>query len=318
MKKFFASLILAMAVLMSIYFSACNNNKPDTPATANAEDSLKNVVARGEYLATRVAICLDCHSHRDITKFSMPVVPGTEGGGSAVPFGEGEGVPGEVFAPNITPFALKDWTDDEIATAMTKGINKKGDTLFPLMPYHSYSRIAREDLYSIIAYLRTLKPIDSTVPPRKLLIPPSQFGPLPQNDITQNVKPDSSDKVKYGEYLITMASCGDCHTPRTPQGPDFSKAYAGGSVFSTPFFKVATANITPDSTTGIGTWSEDAFVGKFKENSSDETINQDPGRKNSIMPWAMYGKMEESDLRAIYAYLRTVPPVKNKVEKYPK
>jgi hypothetical protein len=83
-------------------------------------------------------------------------------------------------------------------------------------------------------------------------------------------------------------------------------------------FKVATANITPDSATGIGSWTEDAFVAKFRTNSSSEVVDKDPGKMNTMMPWAMYGKMKEEDLRAIYAYLRSVPPVKNKVEKWPK
>jgi hypothetical protein len=89
-------------------------------------------------------------------------------------------------------------------------------------------------------------------------------------------------------------------------------------VFKTPMFQVTVANITPDSTTGIGSWTEDAFVAKFRTNSSDEVVNKNPGKQQSVMPWAMYGKMKEEDLKAIYAYLRTVPPVKNKVEKWPK
>lgn len=144
------------------------------------------------------------------------------------------------------------------------------------------------------------------------------YGPLPQNDIAQNMKPDPSDKLKYGEYVTTAASCGDCHTPMTPQGPDFSNRFAGGFVFDMGIFKVGVANITSDSATGIGSWTEEAFLQKFKANSAAARVNANPGRENSIMPWAMYGKMKEDDLKAIYAYLRTVKPITNKVEKYPK
>jgi hypothetical protein len=83
-------------------------------------------------------------------------------------------------------------------------------------------------------------------------------------------------------------------------------------------FKVAGANITPDTATDIGGWTEEMFVNKFKNNSSDEVVNKHPGRANTIMPWAMYGKMKEEDLKAMYAYLRTVKPISNKVERYPK
>ena len=96
------------------------------------------------------------------------------------------------------------------------------------------------------------------------------------------------------------------------------KAFSGGFVYVAPMFKVTVANITPDSATGIGSWTEDAFVTKFRSNSSDKTVNKDYGKQNSVMPWAIYGRMKVEDLRAIYAYLRTVPAVSNKVEKWPK
>lgn len=317
MRKFLAIAAICIAIIDTTYFSACNNNTSE-PQANNKEDSLKKVIARGEYLATRIAVCIDCHSKRDTSRFSMPVISGTEGGGAGFAFSKTEAVPGEVTPPNITPFALKDWTDDEIAKAITKGINKKGDTLFPIMPYNSYNRMTKEDVYAIIAYLRTLKPIEGTTPPRKLMIPAGMFGPLPAGNISQNTMPDPSDKIKYGQYITTIAACADCHTPIGPQGPDFTKIFSGGFVFDNPVVKVGVANITPDSATGIGSWSEETFVSKFKNNASDAVVNQHPGRQNSLMPWYMYGKINEDDLKAVYAFLRTVKPIKNKVVKFPK
>jgi mono/diheme cytochrome c family protein len=319
MRKFIALSATATLLIIAGYFTSCNNNKSDQQADT-PEDSLKKVVERGEYIAHNVAVCMDCHSKREFTKFSLPPTPGTFGIGASFPFGEADGIPGEIWAPNITPARLKDWTDDEIARAVAHGVNKAGDTLFPIMPYHNYNKMAKEDLYAVIAYLRTLPASDSTVPPRKLFIPMSALGPLPEHAPEKNVKPDPSDKVKYGEYLATMASCGFCHTPMKEGGMefDFEKAFAGGQLFANPMFKVVTANITPDSATGIGSWTEDAFVAKFKNNASDEVVNKDPGKMNTVMPWAMYGKMKDDDLKAIYAYLRTLRPVKNTIEKYPK
>ena len=302
--------------LVSFIIFACKSEPKESTATTASDDSLKAIRARGEYLATNVAVCVVCHGERDHTKFAMPVVAGTEGAGAPYPFGQGMGVPGEITPPNITPFALKDWSDEEIAKALTQGINKKGDTLFPLMPYHNYSRMAKDDIYAIVAYLRTLKPIDKTTPPRKLHIPASMFGPLPQNTLENNVRPDPSDKVKYGEYMATLASCSDCHTPMTQQGPDFSKAFSGGFKFVADFVNVTTSNITPDSATGIGAWTENEFVAKFKSSLAMTEKGDNPGKLNTEMPWANYAKMKEEDLRAIYAYLRTVPPIKNKVEKW--
>ena len=319
MRKLVIFLLAVLFVTSAFIFPSCNTGKDADVSVVSGEDSLKNVVERGKYLAHNVAVCMDCHSKRDFAKFSFPPAHGTDGIGASFPFGEAEGIPGEIWAPNITPKRLAGWTDDEIARAVAHGVNKSGDTLFPIMPYDNYSRMAKDDLYAIIAFLRTLPASDSTVPPRKLFIPMSVLPPLPEFAPDKNVRPDSSDKAKYGQYIATIASCGNCHTPMNKDGsPDFSKAFSGGFVFSTPMFKVAVANITPDSTTGIGLWTEDAFVAKFRTNSSDEVVNKDHGRQNSIMPWAMYGKMEEGDLRAIYAYLQTVSPVSNKVEKWPK
>ncbi len=324
MKKFLLVLFAVVFILSVIFFPGCNSadkekEKEKETTSASNEDSLKKVVERGEYLAHHVAVCMDCHSKRDFGKFSFPPAPGTLGIGASFPFGKAEGIPGDIWAPNITPKRLGDWTDDEIARAIAHGVNKQGDTLFPIMPYNNYSRMAKDDLYAIVAYIRTLAPSDSTVPPRKLDIPLSMLPPLPEFAPGKNIRPDPSDKVKYGQYLTTIASCSDCHTPMKPDGsPDFSKAFSGGFVFATPMFKVAVSNITPDTATGIGSVSEDAFVTKFRTNSSDEVVNKDHGRQNTMMPWAMYGKMKEEDLRAIYAYLRTVPPVSNKVEKWPK
>lgn len=316
MKQLLTLAVLLTAIVTITHFSACNNNK-NTADTGNTTDSIKQLVERGEYIATKVAVCMDCHSKRDTSRWSMPVIPGTEGGGAGFAFTKTEAVPGIVWAPNITPYALKDLTDEEIIKTITTGINKKGDTLFPIMPYHSYSRLSKEDLHAVVAYMRTLKPIESTVPQRKFFIPAAMFGPLPVNNIEENKMPDPADKIKYGQYLLTMAACTECHTPMGPQGPDFSKALSGGFVFDNAVLKVGVANITPDSATGIGTWSEETFVNKFKANAAEQMINTKPGRKNTFMPWYMYGKMKEDDLRAIYAYLRTVKPISNKVEKFP-
>ncbi len=317
MRKIFALAATSSVILAAAYFSSCKGKKSE-PQANNKEDSVKKLVERGEYLANHVTVCIDCHSIRDTGRFSMPVVPGTEGGGAAFPFTKTEFVPGVIMPPNITPAALKDWTDEDFLKVLTRGINKKGDTLFPMMPYHSYSKLAKSDLLSIIAYIRTLKPIERTTMPRKLDIPASMLGPLPDGNIENNKMPDPSDKVAYGAYLVNAAACADCHTPMGPQGPDFSKIFSGGTVFENQLFKVAVGNITPDSSTGIGAWSEDAFVEKFKLNSSDDMLNMHPGRQNTFMPWSMFGKMKEDDLRAIYAYLRTVKPISNRVEKFPK
>jgi hypothetical protein len=264
---------------------------------------------------------MDCHSQRDFTKYSGPPAPGSEGGGGML-FGPKFGLPGMIYGKNITSdtaTGIGSWTDDEILRAMTQGISKKGDTLFPIMPYPNFNRMAKSDLMSIIAYIRTLKPIKNTVPARQLFVPIGMVypGKILQPSVDSNMAPPASDIVKYGGYLTMLADCGTCHSPLTPQGPDHSRMFAGGYIFDLGSNKVASANITPDST-GIGGWSEERFMSKFTTYRDSTHVNRDPGNQNTIMPLALYSGMKDEDIKAIYAYLRTVAPIKNVVEKFPK
>jgi mono/diheme cytochrome c family protein len=323
MRKFFAVQALLIASIAALYFSSCNDNKTE-PQTTNNKDSLDNVIKRGEYLAVHVAACIHCHSKRDFSKYSGPVVPGTEGGGGGK-FDHTilDAIPGTIYSRNITPdpeTGIGTWTDDEVLRAITQGINKNGDTLFPLMPYANYNRMAKEDLLSIIAYIRTLKPIKNKILARQLMIPISMAypGPALQKSIDGNVRPPESDRAKYGEYIFTMADCGTCHTPFVKGQPDFSRAYAGGNTFTMGNFKVSSANITPDSATGLGAWTEERFLNKFTPYREEKNYNINPGTQNTIMPLSELAGMKDDDLKAISAYMHTLKPISNKVEKYPK
>jgi hypothetical protein len=124
---------------------------------------------------------MHCHGQRDFTKFSGPVIPGTEGKGGQP---EGKGV----YAANITPTVLGNWTDEEVVRAITTGITKTGDTLFPTMPYRDYRYMSKEDATSIVAYLRTLKPIPDSVPKRNLEgFPPGTLAALYQSLYVNNI-----------------------------------------------------------------------------------------------------------------------------------
>lgn len=321
MRKLIATAAILLLVFAAAYFTSCNGKKSG-PQVTNTEDSIKKVIERGKYLATNVAGCMDCHSKRDFNKYSGPVVPGTEGGGGLV-FDQKWGLPGVIYGKNITPDSetgIGTWTDDEILRAMTQGISKNGDTLFPLMPYTNLNRMAKDDLLSIIAYIKTLKPIKNKVPDRQLMMPIALAYPAKflQPSVDNNVRPPESDRVKYGEYLITMADCGTCHSPLTPQGPDMSRIYAGGYRFDLGETGIVnSANITPDSATGIGTWTEERFLNKFIPYREESAYSHHPGKQNTIMPLEFIAGMKDEDLKAIYAYLRTVKPINNLVVKYP-
>lgn len=322
MKNNYVNLTICL-VIVSVsgsFMISCNNE--DSSSTKNVkEDSIKTMIARGKYLAWNVSGCIDCHSLRDYNKFSGVIVNGTEGMGGEV-FNEIYSIPGVVFAKNITPDTVNGigkWTDEELVRAITQGINKNGDTLFPIMPYLHYNQMSKDDIYSIIAYLRTLKPNSNKVIERKLFVPlTAVYPPLPSKSPEDNVKPDVSDMVKYGGYMVNSAACMDCHTPMEKGQFVMSKLFSGGFHFNLGGFKVNSANITPDSLTGIGKWTEEMFLDRFKSYRDPAMYASKPGKLNSIMPWSLFAKMDDFDIKAIYRYLRTIPPVNNLVEKYPK
>ncbi|MFQ6608198.1 MAG: cytochrome C [Fidelibacterota bacterium] len=275
-------------------------------------------VARGEYLARAVTGCFDCHSEHKWDNYAIPIVEGTEGKGGEC-FGEELGVPGTVCLSNITPYGLGNWTDGEIFRAIVSGVNKDGDAIFPMMPYLSYARMTEEDVYSIIAYLRTLKSIPSDVKTGKLKFPLKYIIRTIPKEYVPQTKPDPTDEVAYGEYLITIAGCIGCHTPM--KGPNLIEGmeYAGGSDHPMPGgFLVRSSNITPDEDTGIGDWDRDDFIERFKEYASPDAKHTPVyNNRNTTMGWTSYAEMTEEDLGAIYAYLMTLNPIKNDVEIYP-
>ncbi|MDE3211614.1 MAG: c-type cytochrome [Bacteroidota bacterium] len=288
-----------------------------------SSDSLQKVIARGSHLVNDVAACMHCHAERDFTKFAGPAVPGTDGkGGNIFDQTIFYATPGTIYSRNITPDSasgLGTWTDAEILRALTQGIRKNGDTLVPVMPYANYNKMTKNDLLSIIAYLRTLKPIHYQVPPRKLVIPISRIYPAGelQKSVEGNICPPESDSVKYGGYLVTVAGCADCHNPFVKGQPDLSRPFAGGNLFTLPTFKVAASNITPDSATGIGSWDEQTFLKKFTTCRKKSGYDFNPGKYNTLMPIVAYSGMTDGELKAIYLYLRSIKPIHNLVKKYP-
>ncbi|MES3017293.1 MAG: c-type cytochrome [Bacteroidota bacterium] len=277
-------------------------------------------IERGSYLANSVSSCTDCHSERDWNKFAGPLVEGTMGKGGEE-FNQKYGFPGKFFAKNITPFALKDWTDGEILRAVTAGVNKNGKALFPLMPHPNFGKLDREDIYSIIAYLRTLTPIENFVPESEPDFPMNFIiNTIPQKAEFTKI-PNPANPVAYGAYLFTAASCGDCHTKKEKGTPVAGMELAGGFEFAMPHGGTArSANITPDKETGIGNWNEEAFLQRFKfySDSAYQPIDVKDGEFNTVMPWTRFSTMKTEDLKAIYAYLRTVKPIRNEVTKFSK
>jgi mono/diheme cytochrome c family protein len=120
----------------------------------------------------------------------------------------------------------------------------------------------------------------------------------------------ADSQIERGKYLVTVGGCSDCHTPGTFLGrPDTTRFLGGSDVgFALPDGVFVGRNLTPDKETGLGNWSDEQIVKAF-------TTGQRPdGRMLApIMPWPALSQLTASDAQAIVAFLRSIPPVKNKV-----
>lgn len=321
MKKFFKILgILLIIIILGLagFYIYLQTAFPKvSPVPELKVEATPERLERGSYLVKHVVGCTDCHSHHIVNNFSLPPEPGTEGMGGEV-FDENLGFPGSFYSKNITPAGIGKWTDGELFRAITAGVNKDGEALFPTMPYLSFGKLDKEDIYSIIAYIRTLKPIPNEVQKSKANFPMNIILKTIPEDGTFSKRPDKSDKVNYGKYLVTAADCFMCHTQQKKGKPVEGMEFAGGFEFILPGGIIArSANLTPDNETGLGNWTKEQFVNKFKsfDNPEAKNIKVKAGEFNTIMPWTGFAGMTVEDLESIYDYLRTLKPVKNKVEK---
>jgi mono/diheme cytochrome c family protein len=287
------------------------------PPRAFKVEKTPEQLERGAYLVEHVSVCTDCHSERDFSRFSAPIKDGTLGKGGTN-FGHELGLPGEVIAPNITPYKLSSWSDGEIVRAITSGVTPEGRALFPLMPYQGFAQMCESDLLSVVTYLRKLSPVKNDPPRTELDFPLNLIvRTLPKPAPIVKDCPDANDSAAYGKYLATLASCADCHSKRN--GPDLvpGKEFAGGNTFPLPGgTKITSANLTPDIDTGIGSWSKEMFINRFKPYRNPENLHRvEPGERQTIMPWSQYAGMSDRDLGAIYDYLRTQKPVRSDAAK---
>jgi mono/diheme cytochrome c family protein len=322
MKRFKKILTIFLIVLVVLGISGYVYFNRQFPKVEAAEDIKIEItparLERGKYIFNHSAACVDCHSTRDFSKLSGPVKPGTEGMGGEK-FDEEMGMPGTFYAKNITPYRIGNWTDGEVLRAITEGISKDGSALFPLMPYLVYGKMDKEDIYSVIAYIRTLPSIKNDVPGSEPKFPVSMLMKTMPSKKQFSVKPDISNSAAYGEYLVKGASCTDCHTPSDGGEPIPGKYLSGGIEIKLPGNTVVrTGNLTPDNETGLGLWTKEQFIKRFKDCSKPEFGNTPykPGEFQTVMPWTVYSGLTEEDLGAIYDYLRTIPAVRNRVEKF--
>ena len=309
-------LFFTLISLMMLVFIAASAQ--DTEMTEE-----EAMIARGEYLA-RMARCVSCHTPRledfsgdELTKeqevtlalysyIPLDVENQFLAGGNVFNLGPA----GAVYASNLTSdeaTGLGDWTDAEIETAIRIGVAKDGRRLHPIMPYSSYYDWPQSEMDALIAYLRTVPPIENEV---------DRTGPEGESEPAEMPAPEDlvqtlpEDLVERGEYLVVdVMRCTGCHTPRDARTglPDTAMLMAGGQAFEREFGIVYGGNITPHEETGIGTWTAEDIAQTFREG-----VNID-GRRLVLMPWQDYSIISDEDLEAVIAYMQSLEPIDNEV-----
>jgi len=316
----------ALFALASIYLSAgCGSGQggsrdqpaenspahstPETkarPLTNRSFERTPERLARGRYLVNGIGECFACHGPFESNTPGWPPVRGKEGSGLENFSSETPGV----VAANLTPdreTGIGNWTDDMLARAIREGVGHDGRLLHPtVMPYEFYRSMSDEDLASVIVYLRSIPPIRNALPASRAshsIVAPYAipiYAPVPT--------PDLSTPVKRGAYLVQLGACQWCHTLRDAnRKPLPGLEFAGGDLIIEPDYQVTSANLSPDPS-GISYYDETVFLNLMR------TGKVGAREIRPIMPWWFFGQMNDDDLKAIFAYLRTLKPVHHRVD----
>ncbi len=268
---------------------------PDLRATTDSA-----TIAKGRYLVHGPAHCVDCHTHGP---------GGLLSGG--VPFV----LPlGTMYSPNITPdpeTGIGRRTDAEIARMLRYNVRPHGRAAAGFM---QFAGLSDEDIVAILSYIRSVPPVRNPVAAHDLslmgkVVAAFVIKPHPRESSAPRLSPAIAPTVERGEYLVnSVGECAGCHTLRDLRTGAFIGPHLGGGFeFPSdvdPTLVFTPPNLTSDPTGITGQATEDQFVWRFRQGAMIP---------ESIMPWQAFGLMHEDDIRAIYRYIRTVPPVRNEV-----
>jgi mono/diheme cytochrome c family protein len=253
-------------------------------------------VAKGRYLS----ILSDCASCHTVPQKSQPFAGGRP---IETPFGS-------IAAPNITPdmeTGIGSWTDDQFDNAVRKGIGRNGERLYPAMPFNAYTKMSRENVLAIRAYLNTVTAVYNPVVANTLPFP---FNIRTSMRVWDSLyfregeyvsDPHKSAEWNRGAFLVDgPAHCGACHTPKTFLGGDKTAQYLQGS----PLQGWSAPNITNDARTGLGGWSVDEVAAYLTTGHNRITAATGPMAEAVNLSTS---KMTNDDVKAIATYLKSLP-----------
>jgi len=189
-------------------------------------------------------------------------------------------------------------SDEDYVRAIRHGIDPEGKPLF--MPaVASTSHLSDQDLGSIIAYVKTVPPVDHKTnghrfkPLAKILLAAGQLGQLPVEAVPHDIRvtaPEAGVTPEYGEYLVNTNDCRICHGPNLNGGP-----------FPDPTKIKISPNLTPGGE--IAFWTEEQFINTIRTGTTPSGHDLDP----EFMPWKNYRLLYDDELKAIWSYLQSLP-----------
>lgn len=274
-------IVICLGVVYAISSRAISKAYAITPAplTISADSTS---IARGRHLATAVNQCLNCHGDNLAGKVFVdnPVM-------------------GKIYSANLTRGKGGiggDYSDLDYVRAIRHGVGRDGKLLLA-MPVDAFFHMSEADLASVIAYLKTIPAVDAVVPPKKVgplaraLYLGTDFPLIPGENLPHD-QPRPAEVPRgvtseYGNYLATIGGCKSCHLADLNGGVPMEGA-------------VLSANLTP---TGIGKWTEADFMKVMRSG-----IRPDGRVLSAVMPWPYMRHMTDDELRALWTYLRSLPP----------
>jgi mono/diheme cytochrome c family protein len=304
----------AITVLLCLFAFGCDDDTAPTAMDLSipADMAAGNVsAARGQYLVAHVLLCGSCHTTPDSTGQPSTAASDFLAGGRGFTVGNGK----MVYAPNLTPdptTGLGSWTQSQIVDAIVTGVDNQGNPLHPIMPYYMFHNLTSDDANSIAVYLKSLTPRSHAVPNDTATV--AMAAPVVMDSLVPHTTLAASDpnhaSAERGRYIAEV-SCLECHTERGSGGMFLAlgKAFAGGAVFTVGGETLASANLTPDSASGLGTWSVADIVAALKTDRERGTGRMlcppMPGGPSNL------GGMTDPDLTDVANYIHTLPTVSN-------
>ena len=289
-------LVLAILILLA-----------SLPALAHAQAPSAAELARGKYVFGATGGC-GCHT--------VPKGPANVGGRRY------DGPFGTVYSSNITPdneTGIGGWTDEQIITATRLGRRPNGERLIPVHPYTVFNGMAADDLKALVAFLRSVPPVKRANQLKKISVPmfesvflPAWLAAFAPRETAPTAVPTTG--VARGEYLVrAVGHCGECHTPRTMTMATDNTRFLAGNPKGPEDSEVP--NITPDKTTGLS-WSEEEiadYLGTGNKPDGDVA----GGLMGEVIEGTLagYKDLSKADRLAIAQFLKTIPPIKNKIGK---